>query len=78
MPGSGWRKSGYKLGWPMGSCWADDDAGPMSGPVREKKRKEEGNRKWFGWRIWPKRVLGLKKKSFIFLVFESNLNSKRI
>jgi hypothetical protein len=38
--------------------------------VREKKRKEEGNRKWASWRIWPKRVLGFLKNPLYFLVFE--------
>jgi hypothetical protein len=33
--------------------------------VREKKRKEEGNNKWAGWRMWPERVLGLKKNIYI-------------
>jgi hypothetical protein len=66
MPGLGRRKSGYGLGWPLGSsCWADGCTGPVSGLVQEKKGKE-GNRKWIGWRIWPERVLGLKKILYIF------------
>jgi hypothetical protein len=47
------------------ASWADSD----TGLVQEKKREEEGNRKWASWRIWPKRVLGFFKKSFIFSSF---------
>jgi hypothetical protein len=46
------------------ASWADGD----TRLVQEKKR-EEGNRKWASWRIWPKRVLGFFKKCFIFSSF---------
>jgi hypothetical protein len=29
------------------------------------RRKEEANRKWAGWSIWPKRVLGKIKILYI-------------
>jgi hypothetical protein len=38
------------------------------------KRKEE-KKKWVGWGIWPKRVLGFKIPLY-FLVFESNFEFK--
>jgi hypothetical protein len=38
------------------------------------KRKEE-KKKWVGWGIWPKRVLGFKNPLY-FLVFESNFEFK--
>jgi hypothetical protein len=57
MPGLGWRKSDYGLGWPLGSCWAGGNAGSVSlsegimaadvertdRPHGENKRKRKDN-----------------------------------
>jgi hypothetical protein len=61
------------LGW-----WA---AGlhEVTGPMLRARKGSEGmghlgcgkKKKWVGWGIWPKRVLGLKNPLY-FLVFESN------
>jgi hypothetical protein len=37
--------------------WAG--AGPVTGLTWKKKRTEEENRKWAGWRMRPKKLFGI-------------------
>jgi hypothetical protein len=46
-----------KVSWAMRPRWAG--AGLVSGQTRKKKRREEENRKWAGWRMRPKKLFGI-------------------
>jgi hypothetical protein len=45
------------VSWVARPTWAG--AGPVSGLTRKKKRREEENRKWAGWRMGPKKLFGI-------------------
>jgi homospermidine synthase len=46
-----------EVSWAVRPRWVG--AGPMSGLTRKKKRREEENRKWAGWRMRPKKLFGI-------------------
>jgi hypothetical protein len=54
---SGWGAGPGEVSWAARPRWAG--AGPVSGLTRKKKGREEENRKWAGWRIWPKKLFGI-------------------
>jgi hypothetical protein len=45
------------VSWATRPRWAG--AGPVSVLTRKKKRREEENRKWAGWRMRPKKLFGI-------------------
>jgi hypothetical protein len=46
-----------EVSWAARPRWGG--AGPMSGLIRKKKRREEENRKWAVWRMRPKKLFGI-------------------
>jgi hypothetical protein len=46
-----------EVSWAARPRWAG--AGPVSGLTRKKKRREEENRKWAGWRMRPMKLFGI-------------------
>jgi hypothetical protein len=43
--------------WATRAMWAG--ARPVSGLTQKKKRRDEENRKWAGWRMRPKKLFGI-------------------
>jgi hypothetical protein len=46
-----------KVSWAARPRWAG--AGLVSGLMQKKKRREQENRKWAGWRMRPKKLFGI-------------------